>query len=96
VNQITLNPNFVACYQTTTTTVTISWTSTNANQTTLAVDGPGLYGTYGPSASVQLGIACENTTHHYTVTAKGPGGQSFKTASLTVNELVGPPPPSGP
>ena len=87
VNQITVNPNFIACYQTTSTDVTISWSSTNANQTVLAIDGNGIFGTYGPSASVQLSVGCEDTTHHYKVTAKGPGGQSFKTATLNVHVI---------
>jgi cytoskeletal protein RodZ len=94
VNQININPNFIACYQGTSKTVTISWTSNNANQTTLSVDGPGLYGTYGPSASVQLGVGCDDTTHHYTVTAKGPGGQSSKNSSLNVHVIPGPPAPT--
>jgi cytoskeletal protein RodZ len=94
VNQITINPNFIACYQGTSKDVTISWTTTNANQSTLSVDGPGIYGTYGPSASVQLSIGCEDTTHHYIVTAKGPGGQSSKNSSLNVHVIPGPPPPT--
>jgi cytoskeletal protein RodZ len=94
VNQIDIDPNFIACYQGSTKDITVSWTSTNANQTTLSVDGPGTYGTYGPSASVQLSVGCEDTTHHYLVTAKGPGGQSSKKSNLNVHVIPGPPSPT--
>lgn len=93
VQNLTVNPNFVACYQNTTKDVTVSWSSQNATQTVLSVDGPGAYGTYGPSGSQMLNVQCESTTHHYTVTAKGPGGQGTANASLQVTVIPGPPPP---
>jgi len=65
--------------------VTVSWSTTNATETVLSVDGPGAYGTYGPSASQGFSYGCGDATHTFTVTAKGPGGQTQQSVQFTIN-----------
>jgi len=87
VTSLSTNPNFIACQQGTSKSVTVSWTTANATSSTLSVDGPGVYGTYGPNASVTLNVGCSAATHTYLVTAKGPGGQAQKQTSLQVTVI---------
>ena len=75
--------------------VIISWTTTGATGVDLNVDGsPGVYGSYGPSGSQELGFPCDSSpntirTHTYTITTKG-GVRISKSvsASATVNEIT--------
>ena len=83
--------------------VTIAWKTTGAFGVDLTVDGSsGIYGSYGPSGSQDLGFPCDgmpNTvqTHTYTITTKG-GAVISKTvsASALVNVIitVNTPPPA--
>ena len=93
ITSLTANPNFVVCTSSTPASTTIAWSTSNANQTTLSIDGPGIYGTYGPSGSVNSSPGCppddQQVTHSYTVTAKGPGGQTEKTITVKFQEQPG-------
>ncbi len=68
--------------------LTISWSTTNATQTVLSIDGSGAYGTYGPSASQALTLGCSGSqSHTYMITASGPNGpNATRTISFTLNE----------
>jgi hypothetical protein len=71
--------------------VVIEWKVTAADSTELAVDGPGLYGSYGPEASETLSFPCEgepgtDATHTYTLTTVGGGPAASRT--LTVKALI--------
>ncbi len=63
-------------------TVTLSWTTQNATGVDLSVDGPGVYGSYGPSGSTTLDVPCNGATHTYLLTANGSNGQ---TATKTIS-----------
>jgi hypothetical protein len=65
-----------------TPTVTLSWATQNATGVDLSVDGPGIYGSYGPSGSTTLNVPCNGATHTYMLTAKGSNGQ---TATKTIS-----------
>ena len=43
----------------------VSWVVTGATSVTLSVDGPGAYGTYGPTGSVTLPFGCGGCRHHH-------------------------------
>ena len=65
--------------------------TTNATSTTLSVDGPGIFGNYGPSGSETLTPGCNTQQHTYTVKANGPNGQATKSITFNVQEIpVGP------
>ena len=66
---------------------TLSWTSTNATQLTIA---PGV-GTVNAQGSTQ--VAPSDSTD-YTITASGPGGSATSTARVTVEAPPPPPPPA--
>jgi hypothetical protein len=93
ITSLNASPGSVACTGTGGESTTISWSTSNANQTTLSIDGPGIYGTYGPSGSVSSGPGCppegDPESHAYTVTAKGPGGQTQKTINVQFHRIPG-------
>lgn len=68
---------------------TVSWSTSNASQTVLSVDGPGAYGTYGPSGSANFTYDCSDASHTFKVTAYGPNGEqdgvAEKTITVTIN-----------
>ena len=67
-------------------TVTLTWTTQNASGVDLSVDGPGLYGSYGPAGSQTLNVTCNGNTHTYKLTAKGTQGQNAtKTLSVATH-----------
>jgi len=67
-------------------TSTLSWSSTNATQLTIAPD----VGTIAPQGSTKV-TPTDSTT--YTITASGPGGSASSSARVTV---AAPPPPPAP
>ena len=73
-------PSSIDCHNGNSQGFSISWTSANATKTTLAVDGPGIYATYGPSGSQQLTFDC-HSAHTYTIVAFSADG---RTASKTI------------
>jgi len=86
----------------------IEWKVTGAHQVELAVDGPGLYNTYGTSGTETFTFSCGGSPgtveqHMYMLTTVGGGARRTKTitATATVKEIsdVGPEPtapPAGP
>jgi peptidoglycan-associated lipoprotein len=67
----------------------LSWTSTNSTQVTIAPD----VGSVVAEGTTKVSPA-DSTT--YTITASGPGGSETATARVTVNAPAPPPAPSGP
>jgi peptidoglycan-associated lipoprotein len=65
---------------------TLSWSSTNATQLTIAPD----VGTVAPEGSTKVAPSSSTT---YTITATGPGGSQTASASVSVAQPPPPPPP---
>jgi hypothetical protein len=67
------------------TTIGVSWSTTNATQVILSIDGSVPYKTYsGPSGADTVPFACNGATHRYTITAKSStGAQSTQTQTVT-------------
>ena len=75
-------PTSVTC--STATTINISWSTVNATEVVISIDGPGPYRTYsGPSGSDSVPFACDGNPHTYMITAKGNGGQATRTVTVT-------------
>jgi len=68
-------------------TVTLSWTSTNSTQVTIAPE----VGAVAPEGSTKVSPANSTT---YSITASGPGGSADATVRITVNAPPPPPPPA--
>ena len=68
--------------------VNLAWSTSNSTGTTLHVDGPGLYASYGPTASQVLNYPCEDTTHTFLLKANGPGGSTQKTITFTIDNVT--------
>jgi hypothetical protein len=73
----------------------IEWKVTGAHQVELAVDGPGLYNTYGASGTETFTFGCGGSpgtveTHTYKLTTVGGGAERSKTisAGATVKEIA--------
>ncbi|MBO3737319.1 hypothetical protein [Actinoplanes flavus] len=71
--------------------VVLEWKATGAAKTTLAVDGPGIYGSYQAVGSEKLNFPCDGEpgdyqTHTYTLVATGDNGTSSK--KLTVRAKI--------
>lgn len=75
------------------TPVTLTWSTARTGKTTISVDGPGVYDTYGSSDSVTLNFPCGDSSpgsyqsHTYKLTAIGSDG-STRTKTLTVKAKV--------
>jgi hypothetical protein len=54
---------------------TASWTTTNAAQVTISIDGPGVYKTYPANTSDSLPFNC-SSSHTFLLTAHGHDGQT--------------------
>jgi hypothetical protein len=67
------------------TTIGVSWTTTNATQVVLSIDGTVPYKTYsGPTGADTVPFACNGAPHRYTITAKSStGGQATQTQTVT-------------
>ncbi len=65
-------PSQVSC--TTSTTITLSWTTRNATSATISIDGSGIYASYPANGSASVPFACDGKSHTYLLTAKGPKG----------------------
>lgn len=75
---VSLNvPTQVACPGT--TQITLSWNYANASKVTISIDGPGIYDTYAPVGSTQVGYSCAEAQHTYLFTATGPNGVTTNT-----------------
>jgi hypothetical protein len=67
------------------TTIGVSWSTTNATQVVLSIDGSVPYKTYtGPTGADTVPFACNGAPHRYTITAKSStGGQATQTQTVT-------------
>ena len=66
------------------TTINISWSTSNATQVAISIDGPGPYKYYsGPSGSDSVPFACDGNPHTYMITAKNSSGQTTRTVTVT-------------
>ena len=63
--------------------MTLAWTTQHATGVDLAVDGPGIYGSYGPNGQTQVNVPCDGNPHTYTLTAKS-ATQSSAPKTITV------------
>jgi len=71
--------------------VTLEWQAAAVDGTQLAVDGPGLYGSYGPQDTVTLAFPCSGkagTQQSHTYTLRTVGGGPERTQTLTVKALI--------
>ncbi|GGN63230.1 hypothetical protein GCM10010112_22300 [Actinoplanes lobatus] len=75
--------------------VVLEWKVTGAPTTTLAVDGPGIYGTYEAAGSEKLNFPCEGAAgddqaHTYTLVATSENGTTSKklTVQAKINEIA--------
>jgi hypothetical protein len=75
--------------------VTLNWTTTNATGVSVSIDGPGIFGSFGPSGTRQVPFATCSSAHTYTLTARGQGNQQVA-QTITVQPAVTPPTTSAP
>jgi predicted metalloprotease len=66
------------------TNVQLSWSTENANRTTISIDGT-QFGEFGPSQSQSLPFTCDGNSHTYLLTAFGANNRSV-TESKTVTQ----------
>jgi hypothetical protein len=62
------------------TQVALEWTTSNATGVTIAIDGPGIYGSYPAEGRSSFPFNCDGNSHTYTIVANGNG----KTATQTI------------
>jgi hypothetical protein len=67
------------------TTIGVSWSTTNATQVILSIDGSVPFKTYpGATGADTVPFACNGAPHQYTITAKSnTGGQATQTQTVT-------------
>jgi hypothetical protein len=67
------------------TTIGVSWSTTNATQVVLSIDGSVPYKTYtGATGADTVPFTCNGAPHQYTITAKSStGGQATQTQTVT-------------
>jgi hypothetical protein len=93
IDSFSASPGTITCAtETDSKSVNLSWATSNTTEVVLSVDGPGAYGTYGPSGSQSVGIACPtqgtSAQHTYTITAKGPNGpDASQTITYSINTI---------
>jgi hypothetical protein len=67
----------------------VEWSVAGADSVTLAVDGPGVYNTYGPKGSETFSFGCgdgtpgQTVSHTYTLVAEKDGRQAKKTLTAS-------------
>ncbi|QXC59894.1 hypothetical protein KSP35_16135 [Aquihabitans sp. G128] len=74
-------PENIDCHNGNLQDFSASWTTQNATKTTISIDGPGVYKTYGPNDSDSLPFNC-SSSHTFLLTAYGPGGTTTKSITL--------------
>ena len=78
-----VTPDNIDCHNGNSQNFSASWTTTNAVKTTISIDGPGIYKTYGANGSDSLPFNC-STSHSFLLTAYGQDGRTVtKTITLT-------------
>lgn len=75
-------PSSIDCHNGNFQTFTLSWSTTNATKTTISIDGPGVYKTYGPSASDSMPFNC-SSAHSFQLTAYAHDGRTV-TRTITL------------
>ncbi|MFN8025005.1 MAG: hypothetical protein U0W40_01215 [Acidimicrobiia bacterium] len=73
-------PENIDCHNGNFQNFTAKWVAENAVKTTMSIDGPGIYNTYGTSVEESLPFNC-SSSHSFTVTAYGADG---RTVSQTI------------
>ena len=70
----------------------MSWTTSNATEVVLSIDGAGPYKTYnGPTGADNVPFPCNGLPHRYTITAKSSSsGGTQATQTQTVTQLTAP------
>lgn len=65
--------------------ITLTWEVSDADSTTLSIDGPGVYNSYpGVAGSDDVPFSCGNGQHTYTLTTVGGSGEpASKTLTIT-------------
>jgi len=66
-----------------TVAVELTWSTANSTGVTIAIDGPGVYGSYPASGNASVPFNCDGDAHTYTLTANGEGPSQART--ITVN-----------
>jgi len=87
-----VSQNPVSCPST--TQVTLTWVTQNAQGVTVSIDNNGPFGNYGPTDTEQFPFACGGSPgsvqHTYFLRANGSGGQTTQ-KQLTVTGNTPPP-----
>ena len=93
ITLFTATPSPAPCPST--SEVSLNWTTQNAVNVDVSIDGPGKYATYGPSGPQLVPFSCGSSSHSYTLTARGASGQTVS-QTIVVNATTGASGPSGP
>jgi hypothetical protein len=75
-------PENIDCHNGNFQEFTATWSTTNAVNVTISIDGPGVYDTYGPNGEASLPFNC-SSSHTFLLTAHGSDGQTA-TRSVTL------------
>jgi len=77
-----VTPDNIDCHNGNQQNFSASWTTTDAVKTTISIDGPGVYKTYGANGSDSLPFNC-SSSHSFLLTAYGQDGRTVtKTITL--------------
>ncbi len=91
-----VTPDNIDCHNGNSQTFSASWTTTNATKTTISIDGPGIYKTYGPNGSDSPPFNC-SSSHSFLLTAYGQDGRTVtKTITLQPRNVQTPTPTTTP
>ena len=75
-------PENIDCHNGNFQNFTATWTTTNATEVTISIDGPGVYATYPADGETSLPFNC-SSSHTFLLTARGQDGQTA-TRSITL------------
>lgn len=75
-------PDNIDCHNGNLQNFSASWTTTNAVKTTISIDGPGVYKSYGANDNTSLPFNC-SSSHTFLLTAVGANGHTV-TRSITL------------
>jgi len=85
-----ITPEDIDCHNGDFQMFSASWTTTNAVKTTISIDGPGIYKTYGPNDSDSLPFSC-SSPHTFLLTAFGQDGSTVTQTITLMPRNVQPP-----
>jgi hypothetical protein len=67
--------------------IELKWTTSGATKVTLAIDGPGIFGTYANGTHDSLfPLACDGHSHSYTLTATAPNAKATSSISVATKQ----------